>query len=43
MEPKKCSELKWHPIKSLPENTIEYIKYSTEKYLENINFTLFGW
>jgi ADP-ribose pyrophosphatase YjhB (NUDIX family) len=43
MEPEKCSELKWYPIENLPENTIEYIKYSIKNYLENNNFTLFGW
>jgi ADP-ribose pyrophosphatase YjhB (NUDIX family) len=43
MEPDKCSELKWYPIKNLPENTIEYIGYSIRNYLENKNFTLFGW
>jgi 8-oxo-dGTP pyrophosphatase MutT (NUDIX family) len=42
-EPEKCSELKWHPINNLPENTIGYIKYSLQNYLENNSFTLFGW
>jgi ADP-ribose pyrophosphatase YjhB (NUDIX family) len=43
MEPKKCSKLKWYPINNLPENTVEYIKYSIKNYLENNSFTLFGW
>ncbi len=42
-EPEKCSELKWFPINNLPENIIEYIKYSIKNFLENNSFTLFGW
>ncbi|MDR0300957.1 MAG: NUDIX domain-containing protein [Treponema sp.] len=42
-EPEKCSELKWYPIKNLPENTIEYIKFSIKNFLEDNSFTLFGW
>jgi 8-oxo-dGTP pyrophosphatase MutT (NUDIX family) len=43
MEPEKCSELKWYSINDLPNNTIEYIKYSIKNYLKNNCFTLFGW
>jgi 8-oxo-dGTP pyrophosphatase MutT (NUDIX family) len=43
MEPQKCSELKWYPINNIPENTIDYIKYSIKNYLGNNSFTLFGW
>jgi hypothetical protein len=43
MESNKCSELKWYSIKKLPDNAIEYIKFAIKNYLENINFTLFGW
>ena len=42
-EPNKCSELKWYCINKLPDNTIEYIKYAINNYLEKIEFTLFGW
>lgn len=31
LEEDKCSELSWHPITNLPENTIAYIKTVIEK------------
>jgi ADP-ribose pyrophosphatase YjhB (NUDIX family) len=43
MELNKCSELRWCPVDDLPNNTIEYIKYAVDGYLNKINFTLFGW
>lgn len=34
-EPKKCSDLQWFNIESLPNNTIQYIKYSISNYYKN--------
>lgn len=43
MEPDKCDELKWFNLDELPLNTIPYIRYAIEQYLENQHFTYFGW
>ncbi len=43
MEPNKCDELKWVNINDLPSNTIPYIKHAIEEYLDNKQFTIFGW
>jgi 8-oxo-dGTP pyrophosphatase MutT (NUDIX family) len=43
MEPGKCSELTWHPVKNLPGNTIGYIVFAIKNYLDKKNFTLYGW
>jgi ADP-ribose pyrophosphatase YjhB (NUDIX family) len=33
VEPDRCAELVWHPLTSLPNDTIEIIKNLTEKYV----------
>jgi len=44
MEEDKCEGLSWHGLDSIPSNTIDYIKYAIEKYLENKTmFTLYGY
>ena len=43
MEPGKCSELKWYPLKNLPNNTIDYIVFAIKNYLDKKNFTHYGW
>lgn len=43
MEPHKCDELTWFDIHNLPDNTIPYIRYAIEKYIDNQSFTDFGW
>ncbi len=43
METDKCDELKWFDISDLPDNTITYVAYGIEQYLNNQYFTDFGW
>lgn len=39
----KCDDLKWVFMTKLPENTIEYVNAGIGCYLNNINYTEFGW
>lgn len=41
LEPDKCSEWKWFPINSLPENTIPSIRHVIKNYQEGITFSEF--
>lgn len=43
MEPEKCDELRWVAVSELPDNTIPYIRYAIEQYLNGNSFTDFGW
>ncbi len=43
MELDKCDELKWFDIYDLPSNIIPYIRYAINQYLNNEQFTDFGW
>jgi 8-oxo-dGTP diphosphatase len=42
-EPDKCDELIWVEFKSLPENTIPYVKRGIENHLDGVAFDEFGW
>ena len=42
-EPGKCSELSWHPIESLPENTVGYVREALEHILAGKNYAEHGW
>lgn len=42
-EPDKCDALTWFPVHHLPGNTIPYIQYAIQAYLNNEHFTDFGW
>jgi 8-oxo-dGTP diphosphatase len=42
-EPDKCDELIWVGIKSLPENTIPYVRRAIENHLDGVIFDEFGW
>lgn len=43
MEPDKCDDLRWFPIKNLPSNTIPYIRQAITCYLDKINCSDYGW
>ncbi len=42
-EPHKCDDLRWVDVKSLPENTIPYVRRAIQNHLEGIRFDEFGW
>lgn len=33
-EPEKCDELRWVPLRDLPEKTVEQVKHIVQKYLD---------
>lgn len=43
MEPKKCEELKWFNLNSLPQNMVPEVKLALENIKNNIHFSEFGW
>ena len=42
-EPDKCDELIWVNFKSLPENTIPYVRRAIANHLDEVVFDEFGW
>lgn len=42
-ETEKCSDLSWHPIDRLPENTIPYIREALECIQQGIFYSESGW
>jgi 8-oxo-dGTP diphosphatase len=43
MELDKCDELKWVTLDNLPINTVPYIRYAIQQYVNKQQFTDFGW
>ncbi|MDR2077955.1 MAG: NUDIX domain-containing protein [Rickettsiales bacterium] len=37
-EPTKCAELKFYPLENMPENTIDYVKFSLKNALSGIMY-----
>ncbi|MCD6476277.1 MAG: NUDIX domain-containing protein [Anaerolineaceae bacterium] len=42
-EPQKCDDLSWYPLKSLPVNTLHYVRQGLIKYQDGVLFSEFGW
>jgi 8-oxo-dGTP diphosphatase len=42
-EPKKCDDLSWVNIDSLPHNTIPYVKLAIGNYQAGVYYSEFGW
>ena len=43
MEKDKCDELKFYILDELPENMIPYVRKGIEYYIENKQFSIYGW
>lgn len=43
MEPEKCESLEWHPIDSLPKNTIECVKVALNSLFNGSEYSEHGW
>jgi hypothetical protein len=43
MEPEKCDDMLWVPIKDLPTNMVESVRNGIENYQKGIFFSEFGW
>lgn len=43
MEKDKCDELKFYNLNDLPENMIPYVRKGIEYYLDNKQFSTYGW
>ncbi len=42
-EPDKCDDVRWENIRSLPSNTVPYVRKAIQNYLDKIVFDEFGW
>jgi mutator protein MutT len=42
-EPEKCDDLRWVDLKSLPENTVPYVRRALQNHARGIVFDEFGW
>ncbi len=42
-EPNKCDELRWVDIRSLPPNTIPYVRRAIQNHQSRVPFDEFGW
>ncbi|MFH0852488.1 MAG: NUDIX domain-containing protein [bacterium] len=43
MEPHKCDDMRFFPIKKPPKNTVDYIKEVFRLYLKGIAYGEYGW
>lgn len=43
MEKDKCDELKFYKLDELSENMIPYVRKGIEYYIENKQFSIYGW
>ncbi len=43
LEPNKCDDLRWFPLRSLPENIVPFVRQGINCYLNNKSYDEFGW
>lgn len=43
LEPHKCSELAWHPLRQLPPNMVPYVRHAILQTLAGEVYSEFGW
>lgn len=41
-EPEKCDDISWHPVNSLPENTVEYVRVALENIKDGKFYSEWG-
>ena len=42
-EPNKCDDLRWVDVRSLPGNTVPYVKRAIQNHINGVHFDEFGW
>ena len=43
LEPHKCSELAWYPLRQLPPNMVPYVRHAIVQTLAGEPYSEFGW
>ena len=43
MEPEKCGDLSWFPVKNLPQNIVPEVKFVVENLKSELMYSEFGW
>lgn len=43
LEPDKCDDLRWFPLRALPKNTVPYIRTAIDAWQKGKNYLEFGW